>query len=115
MSLPKKGNGYCWVAGQFNFHLSALQNSNIVDAQSKEFRSLVMVKQSHLGTKPRPLGITVQHHIHLSKFDKKIAGQAIRISKLVGLGAFTLHLLMFAFRTSVFCLVLFRKRAHQPA
>ena len=87
MSLPKKGNGYCWVAGQFNFHLSAPQNSNIVDAQSKEFRSLVMVKQSH----PRPLGITVQHHIHLSKFDKKIAGQAIRISKLVGLGA--LHLL----------------------
>ena len=87
MSLPKKGNGYCWVAGQFNFHLSAPQNFNIVDAQSKEFRSLLMVKQSHLGTKPRPLEITVQHHIHLSKFDKKFAGQAIRISKLVGLGA----------------------------
>jgi hypothetical protein len=91
MSLPKKGNGYCWVAGQFNFHVSAPQNFNIGDAQSKEVRSLFMVKQSHLGTKPRPLEITVQHHIHLSKFDKKNAGQAIRISKLVGLGA--LHLL----------------------
>lgn len=46
-----------------------------------------MVKRSHLGTKPRNLEITVQDHIHVSKFDKKDAGQAIGVVKLAGLSA----------------------------
>ena len=63
-----------------------------------------MVKQSHLGTKPRPLEITVQHHIHLSKFDKRKCRSGYHSFETgwTRCITFTLHLFMFAFRMSVF-------------